>query len=337
MKRLLSVCCAAATLLAGPAAAADRVVVAMFAANLSPPTVLALDTGAFAAEGLAVEIFPTETATAGAMAVVSGDAQFASMAFSAALFNLAGKGALRIIAGTVREEPGYRNTAYVVTQAAFDAGLRAPRDLIGRSVGITTVGSPLHYALGALALKYGADPAAMRLTPLQSPGALAAALKSGRVEAAVLPPVMAERMAEDGSARIVGWVKDETPHQYGGLFASPALIAGQRSLVERYLRGYRIGARLYHETFLRRDGMGRPIKGENYERFLDLLAARQRVDRRQAEALIAFNDPHARLHVQSVFEQIRFWQSQGLVDASVEPRRVVDLSFVDGHLAVPIN
>lgn len=335
--RFIAGICGLLVLLAGPVVAAEKVTVAMVRAGLSAPTLLAIESGAFAAEGLDVTIAPLNSSTAVALAVASDDAQIGITAFSAAVFNLAGKGAIRIIGGSTREEPGYRNLAYVATAAAFEAGLRRPQDLAGRSIGISTVGSPTHYALGILAQKYGLDLGGMRLVPLQTIPATAAALQGGQIEATLLPAAMAEKAVRDGNGRIVGWVAEETPHQFGGLFAAARTIRERRSLIARYMRGHRAGGRLFFEAFLRRDAAGRPIKGENYDRFVGLLAERQGIDRRLVEATITYNDPDARLNVRSLFEQIRFWQAQGLVDTPVDPRQVVDLSFVDGHLDVPMN
>ncbi len=50
-----------------------------------------------------------------------------------------------------------------------------------------------------------------------------------------------------------------------------------------------------------------------------------------------FIDPQGRLKVQSIYDQVAWMQSQGLVGKDVDPASFVDLSFVEGHLDVPSN
>src|SRR3546814_4369697 len=80
-----------------------------------------------------------------AVAVASGDADFGITAFTGGFFNLAGKGALKVIAAQSREEKGYQFVAYVASNKAYDAGFRSPKDFPGKTVAITPVGFRFHY------------------------------------------------------------------------------------------------------------------------------------------------------------------------------------------------
>ena len=46
-------------------------------------------------------------------------------------------------------------------------------------------------------------------------------------------------------------------------------------------------------------------------------------------------DPQARLDVRDIYNQIEWYKSQGLVEASVDPKALLDLTFVRGHVNVP--
>ena len=50
---------------------------------------------------------------------------------------------------------------------------------------------------------------------------------------------------------------------------------------------------------------------------------------------LPYVDPEARLNVGDVYNQVEFWQSQGLVDRAVDAKAILDLSFVKGHFNLP--
>ncbi len=311
-------------LAAGTAMAADKIRLGVFSGNLAPPAVLAEETGAFAAEGIEIEFVPFGNSATAAMAVVSREIDIAAMAFTAAAYNLAGKGGLRAIAGTLREMPGYEFTAYVVTQAAWQEGVRSPRELLDRRIGITTVGSPLHFFVAELAEKAGKDPRRLDLVQMQSMGAMAAGLQSGKIDGAMLLKAMALRAEREGFGKIVGWVGDTTPGQTNALFASPATIEGKRALIERFLRAYRVGSQLYFDAFLQRDGAGQAVRGADYDRFLEILARRNGATLELMAANIGFNDPAAKLDLASVLRQIDLGRRLGVIDDSFEPASIFD-------------
>ena len=116
---------------------------------------IAQDSGYFQQAGLDVELVFFDAAQPIAVACASGDIDFGVTAFTAGLFNLAGKGALAVIAGQSREVPGFPLDAYLAPTTPAGAALTSPKDIRGRSVGITQIGSSFHYAAGLLAEKYG--------------------------------------------------------------------------------------------------------------------------------------------------------------------------------------
>ncbi len=66
------------------------------------------------------------------------------------------------------------------------------------------------------------------MLPLQSLSNAAAALKGETVDAALLPVSTARKLIDDGSAKLLGWVGDETPWQLGAVFASPKTLPTSR-------------------------------------------------------------------------------------------------------------
>ena len=206
----------------------------------SAPVFIAQDKGYFRDAGLDVELKFFDAAQPIAVATTSGDIDFGITAFTAGLYNLAGKGTLKVIGGMSREKAGYPLIGYFASNNAYAAGLKTPKDLAGKRIAVTQVGSSFHYSLGLLADKYGFKLADVKVLPLQSLSNVAAALKGETVDAALLPASTARKLMDDGGTKLLGWVGDETPWQLGAVFASPKTLAN-KPLVDKTAR--RAGAR----------------------------------------------------------------------------------------------
>jgi NitT/TauT family transport system substrate-binding protein len=137
------------------------------------------------------------------VAIASGDIDFGSAAFTGALFNIGAKGGLTIIASQLRDAPGYHLNALMATKNAAAAGFAKISDLPGRRIGMTTVGSPMHYTIALLAKKYGFALSSVTLVPLQSLGNLNAAFAGGQIDGGVIGAAAAKQFAADGSGKII--------------------------------------------------------------------------------------------------------------------------------------
>ena len=316
------------------AAQTQKVSIGVLRLASSGPLFIAIDKGYFAAEGLEVEPKFFTAAQQIPVAVTAGDCEFGVTGLTAGFYNLAGKGALKMIAGQSREERGFQLNAFMVTQKAWDEGFRGLEDFPGKRVAITTTGSTFHYALGLLARKYGFALSSVTMVSLQQLPAMAAAFKGNQVDAAVPPVTLARQMEADGG-RIIGWVGDETPWQLGALFTTPQMIAKRRDAVQRFVAAWRKGCSDYHVAFNTRDGAGKPIKGPGYAEMLAIVArAVQQPEDRVAVGL-PYVDPNGRLDVGDIHSQVAFWKTEKQVQGAVDARAVVDLSFVQGHFNVP--
>src|SRR6266478_4759102 len=152
----------------------------------SAPVFIAQDKGYFRDAGLDIELKFFDAAQPIAVATTSGDVDLGITAFTAGLYDLAGK-----------------------------------------RVAVTQTGSSFHYSLGLLADKYGFKLRDVKVVPLQSLSNAAAALKGETVDAALLPASTARKLIDDGGAKLLGWVGDETPWQLGAVFASPKTLANK--------------------------------------------------------------------------------------------------------------
>ena len=303
----------------------------------SAPVFIAKERGYFKAEGIDVEITLLAAAQAVAVAVASGEADFGVTAFTGAFFNLAGKGALQVIAAQSREEPGYEFVAYVVSDKAYQAGFHALQDFPGKSVAISTQGSSFHYALGQLAKKRGFALSALQLRPLQSIPNMMAALAGGQVDATLLPANNAHKLEPEAHAHIIGWVSQETPWQLGALFTGSEHTKKQRAWVQRFVRAYQRGLADYAAAYLTKDARGQRSFGPQADALLPIL--QKWVDPKPSAESVQeaanYMDAQGRLRVADIYAQVAWYKAEGMLDASVDPASFIDLGFVAGHLDLP--
>lgn len=334
LSRLACLSAVIALALAGPADAQQmqKVSVGLLKLSSSGAVFIAREKGYFKAEGLDADLKIFTAAQQVPVAVTSGDAEFGVTGLTAGFFNLAGRGALKIIGAQSREEKGYQLNAYMVTNKAYEAGLRSLKDFPGKRLATTTTGSTFHYTVGLLAQKYGFDVKSVTLVPLQSLPNMAAAFKGGQVDVTIAPVTVARTLEADG--KILGWVGDETPWQLGALFTSPKMIADRRAVVEKFIRAYRKGAYDYHVAFNARD-KGQEIRGPGYDEAIAILSKALEQPPERVRVGLPFVDPEARLNVGDVYNQVAFWQGQGLVDRNVDAKAILDLSLVKGHFNLP--
>ena len=111
---------------------------------------IAYEKGYFRDEGLQIELKFFDAAQPIAVAATSGDVDLGVTAFTGGLFNLAGKGQVKIIAAQSREEPDYPLIAYLDAKQAHEDGLKTLPDLRGKTIGITQIGWALHYSMARL-------------------------------------------------------------------------------------------------------------------------------------------------------------------------------------------
>src|SRR5450432_2987616 len=293
----------------------------------SAPVFIAQDKGYFRDAGLEVDLKFFDAAQPIAVATTSGDVDFGITAFTAGLYNLAGKGTLKVIGGMSREKAGYPLIGYFASNNAYAAGLKTPKDLAGKRIAVTQVGSSFHYSLGLLADKYGFRLADIKVLPLQSLSNAAAALKGETVDAALLPASTARKLMDDGGAKLLGWVGDETPWQLGAVFAAPRTLANQL-LVSKLLGALARADREYHDVILASVADGKAPINEMTKPLLEIIAKYTNLPVEQVVGNCAYIDPDGKLDVKNVGNQIEWLQQQGFVDKGFNVDAIVAKEYV---------
>lgn len=320
--------------LGAKALAADAINVGVLRFVSSGGLYLAIERGYFKAEAIDVSLTFFEAAQPIAVSIASGDTQFGLTGISGGTLNLAGRGALKIIASQGGEKKGYTGNLLVVSNAAFARGLTSFEALNGASVAISQVGSTFHYQLGQIADAKGFGLAKIAIKPLQSLPNMVAAVKTGQVDATILAPHIAGPLIAHGDVKLIGPLSDIADYQYGGLFTSPKILTGNRDLAVRFVRAYVRGLVDYNAALMRRGADGRPVE--------DDLAVKAGLEigkyvypsdppaeaARKVIAAAVYCDPAGKVDIADIDRQISWYKSQKLVDASVETKAVVDTSIV---------
>jgi len=293
----------------------------------SAPVFIAQDKGYFRDAGLDIELKFFDAAQPIAVATTSGDVDFGITAFTAGLYNLAGKGTLKVIGGMTREKAGYPLIGYFASNNAYAAGLKTPKDLAGKRVAVTQVGSSFHYSLGLLADKYGFKLADVKIVPLQSLSNAAAALKGETVDAALLPASTARKLMDDGGAKLLGWVGDETPWQLGAVFASLKTLQN-KALVTKLLTVLDRADREYHDVILASVTDGKAAINDKTRPLLEIIAKYTNLPVEQVVGNCAYIDAGGKLDVKNVDNQIKWLQDQGFVDKGFGADAIIDKDYV---------
>ena len=305
--------------------AAEAIKIGTLTTTGSGPLYIAQEKGYFATEGLTATLVPFDAGQPVAVAAVSGDIDFGVAGVTSALYTLAQQGALKLIGGWAYDAPSFHTSAVIVSNRAYDGGLKSFKDLGGHSAELTQIGSSYHYALSLITDKYGADLKSMRMVPLQSMANIASAVAGGQTDSGVLIVSAALPLIDHQSAKILGWVGDETPWQVAAIWISTKTADTRQDTVVHFLNALRKATAEYDNAFsdgkgVRRDG---PTAPEIYAIMGKYLS--QTVD--QMKFAIGYTDPQLRLDVKDVERQIAWYRAQGMIKGEVDINQVIDRRY----------
>lgn len=285
-----------------------------------------VEKGYFAAEGLEPELVYFTSQEPIVLATVSGDIDYGVTAFTGGFYSLAAQGALKIIGAYIHEAPGFQALTVVVSNRAYESGLKTLKDIPAHSAAVSEIGSPGQYSLALLAAKYAFDASTVRILPLQSNPNAVSAVVGGQADLAFVPVSFAKPSLQRGDVKLLAWIGDEVPWQLGGVFAATKTANERRGQVERFLRAYRKGAQEWHDAFtgpneIRQDGP----TADSVVAIVSKYAAQTP---EQVRIGISYFDRDARLDVRDVLRQADWYKSQGLVKADIDGKTIIDKRYV---------
>lgn len=317
-----------ATLASGVADAAEKsITVGALRFTSHAATFVAVEKGYFKQQGLDVKLKFFQAAQPMAVAVASGDVDYAVTAMSGGLISLADKGAIKVIGGSLSEDPNIDGQKIVVSNKAYEAGLTDPSKLDGKSWAISQSGSSFHYVGSQLEQQEGIT---LKYKPLQKVGAIIGALKTGQVDAWSIVPHIAKPLAESGAIHIIGNVSDFLPHyQVTTIFTSTKNAKEERAQTQAFLTALAQGAADYNAAMI--DKTDSP---QDQQAMVSLIHQYIYTDQPIEKAAPSIINGSMRLNVDnylnmsSLQSQLHWLQKEKMVKADIQLSDIVDTSYV---------
>jgi len=329
-RSLIGAAIVAAGATSGGAWAQEKITVGALRFTSHAPTFIAYERGYFKAEGLDVELKFFQAAQPVAVAIASGDIDFGITALTGGYFNLADKGALKIVGGLYAEKKGYKGTAIMASNKAYAAGVTSPAKIKGHSVAITQVGSSFHFMTGMIAAKYGFSMSDVSLKPLQKVGSMIGAVKSGQVDVMMMVPHIAIPLDKAKAAHIIGWMSDLGPYQVTTIFTSSRNTAERQVQVKRFMRAYKKGIADYRAVMLNQNKD--PAATEAMVKLIHKYVYTDRPYEKAAPGIKAgavYINEGAALDVGNVKKQLDWFKAQGLVKTNMTYKDLIATGYAD--------
>jgi NitT/TauT family transport system substrate-binding protein len=305
-----------------------RVKVGVLKLTSSAPIFIGVERGFFQEFGITPELVYFQAAAPIATALAAGQLDVGATGLTAALFNIVlGGQQLWIVADKGREWPGYPLVAIVVQRELWDGGLRSVKDLKGRRIGVTQLGSTFHYHIGNILEKDGLTLADVKIVPLQAMPATMEALKGKQVDAILVPQPFPGAAEAQGFGKILAWAGDLYPWQIATVFYSKA-FAADRAAAVAFMKGYVKASRYYYDAALvQKDGRLAP--GPNYDDVVAITAKYTGASPEIIKLGFPFQDRNGRLLVTDIERQMKWWQANGFIKRTIPLKGIVDTSFVE--------
>ena len=325
---MLAASAAALLFLCGSAGAQPAVKVGVLKLTSSAPIFIGVEKGFFKEFGVDPELVYFQAAAPIATALAAGQLDVGATGLTAALFNIVlGGEQLWIVADKGREWPGHPLVAIVVQKESWDAGLRYVKDLKGRRIGVTQLGSTFHYHIGNILEKDGLTLADVKIVPLQTMAAGMEALKGRQVDAILVPQPFPGTAEAQGFGKILAWAGDLYPWQIATVFYSKAFAANRPKAVA-FMKGYVKASRYYFDAVLvQKDGHAVP--GPNYDEVVAITAKYTGAPPAIIKLGFPFQDRNGRLLVTDIERQMKWWQANGFIRRTLPLQKLVDSSFVE--------
>jgi NitT/TauT family transport system substrate-binding protein len=301
--------------------AQTRVKVGALKLSNTAPIFIGMDKGFFESEGIKVEPVWFKAAQPIAVATATGDIDVGATGLTAGLYNSIGQGMkIAVVADKGREWPGYRLTALLVNTEQWRTGVRDLKDLKGKRVGITQIGSTFHYILGNLLEKKGMSLNDVKVIPLGSISSMRDTLITNQIESVFLNQPLVTAVEKSGGGNVLLWVGDHLPYQIAAIFYGENLMKN-RSVAVSFMKGYIRSCRYYYDHALTKK------EGAAYQEILDLIA-KYTEEKTEAIALaLPYNDRNGELFSEDIQKQLDWYYQNGMISKKMSSAEIVNLSF----------
>jgi NitT/TauT family transport system substrate-binding protein len=296
-----------------------------------PAMPIGIARGYFKQQGIDAEMVFFDSAQPIAIGVASGGVDFGVSGLSAGFYTLASQGQLRLIASSAGEEPGFYNLVILASNKAYDGGLKTVKDLPGNDIGVTQLGTSLHYVIGLVAEKYGFPLSAVTVKPVQSNSNVMSALVGGTLAAGVMPGTPTLALVQKGEVKRLAWAGDIVPGWMGSALFTGTKTANERGeMIKRFMVAFRKATKDYHDAFAtpddkRKDGPDAPA-------ILKILSDFTGAPAEAIDKATPYLDVDARVNVGDVGRQIAWYKGQNLLKGDIKAEELVDTRY-----AIPVS
>ena len=285
------------------------------------PLFIGMDKGFFELEGIKVEPVWFKAAQPIAVALATGDIDVGATGLTAGLYNSIAQGMkMSIVADKGREWPGYKLTALLVDTEQWKAGVRELKDLRGKRVGITQIGSTFHYMLGNILEKKGMSLNDVKVVPLGSLNSMRDTLITHQIESVFLNQPFVTAIEKNGTGNVLLWVGDHLPYQIAAIFYGEKLTKNRGAALS-FIKGYIRSCRYYYDHALAKK------EGAPYQEILDLLSKYTEEKPDVIALALPYNDRNGELYVEDIQKQLDWYHRNGMVSKKSSSSEMVDLSF----------
>jgi len=309
---------------AAPAAAADKIKVAVVSSLGSAPIYIAEAKGYFKDEGLDVELVHFDSAQPVAVAVAAGDIDFGSSGLTGAFFTFANNGVLKLIGAGTWERKGFQGLGLIASNQAWDQGIQTIAALKGHSVAITQIGTAL--SLYLMLKKYDVDLKDVRVLPLQSNPNVASAITGGQADGALLSSGNAFALINKHAAHILGWLGDELGEAQGdGIYTSTKNANERPEAVKHFLAAFRKAAQSWDAAFL--DAQGRRADQSSAPEMIAIAAKGLGVSEAVVKSGLPYFDPQSQVSIADVQGALDWYYAQGMIKTRIDAQKITDLRY----------
>lgn len=314
-----------------PARANTKVNVGVMRLASHAPSFIAFERGYYKEAGLDVELKYFEAAQPMAVAIASGDADYGITAMSGGLISLAEKEAVKVIGGALTEEKGLVGAIILASNKAYEAGLTHPKELAGKTFGITTTGSSFHFMAHKIAQANNISLSDISLRPLQKVGAIVGALSSNQIDSWAIQPSIGKKMIAENVAKQIGLVSDYAPdYQVTTVFTSTHNAAIEREKTQAFIKAYARAVDDYNKAFVDRTADADEVDAiaKICHKYVESDLPFEQAKNNLVEGSMRINSNLA-LSLNSVTEQLDWFKAEGMVKGNITPEILFDTSYVD--------
>ena len=286
--------------------------------------------GYFEEEGLDVELVQFKSASDMIAPLAAGEIQVAGGAPSAGLYNaLARDLKLKIVADKGTNVPGSGYFSLLVRKDLVDSGqFKGFKDLQGMKIGFTGAGNTTQALVADALADVGIDYADADIQEeLIGFGEQAAALESGSIDAGTVIEPFASKAVESGAA--VAYPGDEfyPNQQVAVVMYGEQFINEEPEAAQGFMNAYMKAARDYNDALV--DGRFSDTKAA--DDIIDILVeytAEKDPEVHRSSGPAGLH-PDVALGLESMQQDLEFWESQGLIEADITVDDAVDTSFYE--------